>query len=383
MKKKLTAGFLAAMLLLGSMSFAVSAEESDISEDDVRAHAEITEMGDWNGDGSITAADALMLLRYAVGLESSLPFSIPSQFTGNEDPAFYVDLDGSGTIDVADALAALRCSVGLDAVADVYKVLEVSDFSSAVTRYTIDNFPSESYYYYPTPALYTSAEGAPEGYDEAFFDEHDLISFQTFSTSVSAPKVEQVAYTDGYVYLRYRNEEAEAAHNAVSVYVTVPKGFADGKKITVAQAESLVPTSTEFYYLEGELTGQFLNATTLWADSRESLHTLIATLEAETGMNPALGEWLNQRDTEEYFEQNVLVMDIHNGTCAHQYQREFTKVEVNGDTATLYLRYTGFDHTDESGEPLTDMYPATAAYCLDIPKSQVTGCTAFVITDET
>ena len=39
MKKKLTAGFLAAMLLLGSMSFAVSAEESDISEDDVRAHA--------------------------------------------------------------------------------------------------------------------------------------------------------------------------------------------------------------------------------------------------------------------------------------------------------------------------------------------------------
>ena len=63
--------------------------------------------GDANGDGRVTAEDARLALRIAVGLESYAA----------SDPAFLAaDVDGDGTVTAADARAVLRAAVGLEAL---------------------------------------------------------------------------------------------------------------------------------------------------------------------------------------------------------------------------------------------------------------------------
>ena len=55
--------------------------------------------GDMDGDGAVTATDAILVLRVAMGLIES------------DNPA--ADVDGNGTVNVTDALHALRAAMGL------------------------------------------------------------------------------------------------------------------------------------------------------------------------------------------------------------------------------------------------------------------------------
>jgi hypothetical protein len=69
--------------------------------------------GDVNRDGFINVFDALLTLRYAVGLET------PTDEATFKLAADVAPLDagkpkGNGTVDVFDALALLRHAVGLD-----------------------------------------------------------------------------------------------------------------------------------------------------------------------------------------------------------------------------------------------------------------------------
>ena len=61
-------------------------------------------VGDVDGDGSVTSADALMVLRVSVGLDTINGSSY--------DPRF--DVDGDDSVTSADALKILRVSVGLE-----------------------------------------------------------------------------------------------------------------------------------------------------------------------------------------------------------------------------------------------------------------------------
>ena len=58
-------------------------------------------MGDVDNDAAVTVADALLVLRYSMGIVSSLPAPLAA------------DVDGSGTVDVSDALRILRMSMGI------------------------------------------------------------------------------------------------------------------------------------------------------------------------------------------------------------------------------------------------------------------------------
>lgn len=234
MKRKLLSILLAGVIAVSSGSMAVTAEDGalPLTEEEVRAHLAIEEMGDLNGDGNIDPTDALAALRYAVGLDESFPLEAT-------DPAFYADLNGDGVIDPIDALCILRVSVGLD-TAEIYSFLEVGAFSSAViSGYEVD-----------APTLLTDPEGAPEGYDAVFFEEHDLICFATTAEDAA---VGQVAYTDAYVYLRYWSGSTEG--DTVCVAVAIPKGFADGKKLTVAH----ITVITAELLFEDEFEGDTLN----------------------------------------------------------------------------------------------------------------------------
>lgn len=66
--------------------------------------------GDADGDGKVTAADARLILRAAVGLEEIKAGSAVYEAC---------DLDNDGKLTAADARAALRIAVGLDATPDV------------------------------------------------------------------------------------------------------------------------------------------------------------------------------------------------------------------------------------------------------------------------
>ena len=83
--------------------------------------------GDLDGDGSVTAADARLVLRAAVGLE-----------TFDADQTFYADVDYDKAVTAADARLVLRAAVGLEKLpapsevkvpADDYVYLAVSDFN--------------------------------------------------------------------------------------------------------------------------------------------------------------------------------------------------------------------------------------------------------------
>ena len=57
--------------------------------------------GDVNGSGAIETGDALLILRYMLGVE-----------TLTEEQLAAADFDGSGTVDQADALLILRAALG-------------------------------------------------------------------------------------------------------------------------------------------------------------------------------------------------------------------------------------------------------------------------------
>lgn len=59
--------------------------------------------GDIDGDGLVTASDALKILRISVGLDNP-----------NDEIKMLSDIDGDGEITAADALAVLRLSVGIE-----------------------------------------------------------------------------------------------------------------------------------------------------------------------------------------------------------------------------------------------------------------------------
>lgn len=58
-------------------------------------------LGDVNGDGNVNSNDALMILKYSVGLEAG-------DFLTNR-----ADMNGDGQINSSDALTVLKTSVGL------------------------------------------------------------------------------------------------------------------------------------------------------------------------------------------------------------------------------------------------------------------------------
>lgn len=70
-------------------------------------HTPGTEQGDANGDGRITAEDARLALRFAVGLEESLPSAYASV-------GYFADCDGDTRVTADDARLILRRAVGLD-----------------------------------------------------------------------------------------------------------------------------------------------------------------------------------------------------------------------------------------------------------------------------
>lgn len=83
--KKILSLILAVTMLFSGVLFAFAAEKGDI-----------------DGDGSITAADARLALRMAVGLEAV-----------TEEILLVADYDGNGNVEASDARAILRKSVGL------------------------------------------------------------------------------------------------------------------------------------------------------------------------------------------------------------------------------------------------------------------------------
>ncbi len=71
--------------------------------DDIEAEGIVTLLGDANGDGSVTSADAVLILRCAMGIE---PISAKALANG--------DIDGDGMLSISDSLIILRMSMGID-----------------------------------------------------------------------------------------------------------------------------------------------------------------------------------------------------------------------------------------------------------------------------
>ncbi|MBQ3937890.1 MAG: dockerin type I repeat-containing protein [Clostridia bacterium] len=58
--------------------------------------------GDVDGDGEVTVSDALLVMRYAMGIISELPHIENA------------DMDGSGVIDISDALLIMRRAMDVE-----------------------------------------------------------------------------------------------------------------------------------------------------------------------------------------------------------------------------------------------------------------------------
>ncbi len=83
-------------------SFSINSEDATIIGTDIPDDKPKGTYGDLDGDGDITANDALMILRASVGMETLTPEQIA-----------LADVDGDGDITANDALVVLRYSVGM------------------------------------------------------------------------------------------------------------------------------------------------------------------------------------------------------------------------------------------------------------------------------
>lgn len=95
-----------AVILALAMTFACSAALA----------SENVLIGDCNGDGSVSSADASMILRYLVGMANS-----------SEHMSLVADTDGNGTINANDASLILRCLIGLAKVSGTVEVTVYAD----------------------------------------------------------------------------------------------------------------------------------------------------------------------------------------------------------------------------------------------------------------
>lgn len=134
MMKKLVALFLCAALLCGAAVFAGAEEpttggystgliwddwlfspELNIRLSDLLAYKTPFSLGDVDGDGLITAADARLVLRYSVGIEN---------LTEQQKRAADIFLNGS--IDSANARKLMRIAVGLDIFDEIELFVTIS-----------------------------------------------------------------------------------------------------------------------------------------------------------------------------------------------------------------------------------------------------------------
>lgn len=86
----------------GTTVYTATAELDGKTYTDTKTREPVGILGDVNGDGTVDSADALMILRNSVGLESF-----------GSDQTLIGDVNGDGTVDSADALEVLRSSVSL------------------------------------------------------------------------------------------------------------------------------------------------------------------------------------------------------------------------------------------------------------------------------
>ncbi len=112
-RKAIIAGILAVLLILCALPFAAAQTR-----------------GDADGDGKVTAADARLILRAAVGLEEIKAGS--ATYTA-------CDLDSDGKLTAADARTALRIAVGLETIPD--RTLPIEPITDPFTPITDPSDP--------------------------------------------------------------------------------------------------------------------------------------------------------------------------------------------------------------------------------------------------
>lgn len=95
----------------------------------VSAKADEKKMGDVNRDGKIDSADAVLVLRYSIGLEEI-----------EDDYIQYADVDNDGDISSNDAVEILRYSIGLPGFSDAF----IIDFPEQLTYSCGDRFTLEA-----------------------------------------------------------------------------------------------------------------------------------------------------------------------------------------------------------------------------------------------
>lgn len=118
---KFTALF-TAFVLLFLIVIPVSATEIPNEEPETRY------ICDADGDGAVTATDARIILRHAVGLIYTPPFGWMDY-----NDIIYCDADKSGAIDTADARIALRTAVSLEKAES--RAFEITDYTNPSCAY--------------------------------------------------------------------------------------------------------------------------------------------------------------------------------------------------------------------------------------------------------
>ena len=129
-------------------------------------HATVNEfvLGDVDIDGSVTAADARLALRAAVGLEN---------YKSGSDKFKRADYDGSGVIEASDARSILRVAVGLSGNEGPDNVISVDDPGNNDPLYYLGGKHDKSraglYYYNGVRVKY---EDIPEGASYVYYDQN-------------------------------------------------------------------------------------------------------------------------------------------------------------------------------------------------------------------
>lgn len=209
--KKICSCFLAAVIFVSCTVFSVAAEKGDV-----------------NSDGTVTAADARLALRYSVSLDSPT----------DEEKAL-ADYNEDGSVTAADARSILRVSVGLS-----------DEDSGSEPDEKTEYVPSEKeLFFYET--LYNTAHPLLGAYPAAF-DNDILKNFQKWCclytiNYVFRPALESAGYSkDDVNRLAPRTFSADSLSKLLSNVL----GFSWSDKFVVDTMPLYIPSLLADYYIK-------------------------------------------------------------------------------------------------------------------------------------
>ena len=369
-----------------------SAQENDALQGSGNTRLTVSQLGDVDRDGIISAGDALNALLESVGVKSK---ETPPTVYKIGEGQYEADVDGNGKVLADDALAILRESVEKTGKLDksggiephAYRVYSKKETGVLQNLTVITDYG----FYSVSPAY--SVIG--KEYDRSFFEQNTIICFVDPVESTKKVEIDGLYINGENIVVSYSHggdaDTSGVSMNSV-VCLEVPNNFVKNAQFCEVRfsggyikpsgdsqpGEDIRPSGI-FNQQRFELEAKSMEETETKAivRNREELEKLIFSDPIATQIKGREAEkyFNNFTLSDSFFNDNVLLITVDNGVhgtgCTDKLPIE--KIETDGNTAVL----TVARRQQNNGEQIPSARFSTVISAIEVPAESIGNCTEF------